>query len=228
MTLKDKKHWSTKSEAAQDEVKDAIEEAVEWILVRRREAAWTAGGVVAAALLIGLFLYARHARINDAWDKLSQAELYAYSGRLTEAQNLLTDVSEKSASPAASTLAALLQGDLHYPHGEYDQALAAYDKASLIAPESLRAYPLADKVSALEASGKSADCAAAAQSFLDTYPDHILFPQVHVSLARCQMAQGQGDAAKTTLQRISLQYPNTPWAAWAAARLAPPPAAPTK
>ena len=222
MTIKDKKHWSTKSEAAQDEVKDALEEAVEWVLVRRREAAWTAGGVAAAALILGLFLYERNAHINSAWDKLSQAELYAYSGRVPEAQTLLNQLTEEGSAHSAAALAAMLQGDLHYTHTEYDQALASYDKAAASAPENLRPYVLAEKVATLEAAGKPADCAAAAQSFLDANADHLLAAQVHVSLARCQLALGQADAAKSTLQRISLQYPNTPWSAWASARLQTP------
>jgi len=219
MTTKNTKHWATKSEAAQDEVRDFVEEAVDWIIVRRREAAWTAGGVAVVALIAGLFLYGRHARTNTAWDKLSQAELYAYSGRVPEAQTLLTQVVDEGGARAATTLAYMLEGDLHYPHGEYDQALTAYDKAAQDATDPLRPYALADKVMTLQAAGKSAECAAAAQSFLDATPDHLLAAEVHVTLARCQLAQGQAEAAKATLQRISLQYPNTPWAEWASARL---------
>ncbi|MFI5350655.1 MAG: tol-pal system YbgF family protein [Elusimicrobiota bacterium] len=222
MTIKDTKHWASKSEAAKDEVRDFVEEAVDWIIVRRREAAWTVGGAAAVALVAGLFLYARSARINAAWDKLSQAELYAYSGRVPEAQTLLTQVAEEGGARAASTLAYMLQGDLHYPHNEFDQALTAYDKAAQGAPEPLRPYALADKVMTLQAAGRAADCAAAAQSFLDATPDHLLAAQVHTALARCQLAQGQADAAKATLQRISLQYPNTPWAEWATFRLQTP------
>ena len=219
MTIKNTKHWATKSEAAKDEVKDFVEEAVDWIIVRRRQVGLTAGGVAVVALIAGLFLYGRHARTNAAWDKLSQAELYAYSGRVPEAQTLLTQITEEGGAKAASTLAYMLQGDLHYPHGEYDQALAAYDKASQDATDPLRPYALADKVITLQAAGKSTDCVAAAQSFLDATPDHLMAAQVHVALARCQLAQGQAEAAKATLQRISLQYPNTPWSEWASARL---------
>lgn len=219
MTTQNKKHWSNKSEAARDEVKDALEEAIGWVLVHRREAGWTAGGVAAAAVVLGLFLYGRQARANAAWDKLSQAELYAYSGRPQEAQALAAQVSEERGSAAASALAHLLEGDLHYPKGEFDQALAAYDKAAQEAPEPLRPYAAAEKVMTLEAAGKAADCAAAAQSFLDVNADHLLAAQVHSALARCQLAQGQGDAAKATLQRIALQYQNTPWAEWANFRL---------
>jgi tetratricopeptide (TPR) repeat protein len=219
MTIKDTKHWATKSEAAKDEVKDFVEESVEWLIIRRREAGITAGAVAVVALIAGLFLYGRHTRVNAAWDKLSQAELYAYSGRVPEAQSLLTQVASEGGAPAASALANMLQGDLHYPHAEYDQALTAYDKAAQDAPEALKPYALADKVMTLQAAGKSAECASAAQSFLDATPDHLLAAQVHVALARCQLAQGQSEAAKTTMQRISLQYPNTPWSEWASARL---------
>jgi TolA-binding protein len=228
MAIKDKKHWSTKSEAARDEVKDALEDAVEWVIVRRREAAWTAGGVAAAALILGLFLYQRSARINGAWDKLAQAELYAYSGRVPEAQTMLDQIADQGAARPAAALASMLLGDLHYSRTEYDQALTAFDKAAQTAPENLRAYAEAEKVAALEAAGKSSECAAAAQAFLDANGDHLLAAQVHVDLARCQLALGQADAAKSTLQRISLQYPNTPWSAWASSRLQPPAPATTK
>jgi tetratricopeptide (TPR) repeat protein len=219
MTIKNTKHWATKSEAAQDEVKDFVEEAVDWLIIRRREVGMTLGAFAVVALIAGIFLYGRNARMNAAWDKLSQAELYAYSGRVPEAQTLLTQVVGEGGSRAATTLGYMLQGDLHYPHAEYDQAVTAYDKAAESATDALRPYALADKVMTLQAAGKHADCAVAAQSFLDASPEHLMAAQVHVALARCQLAQGQADAAKATLQRISLQYPNTPWAEWASARL---------
>jgi tetratricopeptide (TPR) repeat protein len=221
MTLKDKKHWAHKSEAAQDEVRDALEMSFDWVMANRRQAAYGAGAIAAVALIVGFFIYQRNASIDAAWDKLSQAELYAYSGRAAESLPLLNEAAS-GASPAASAMAHILEGDLHYPKGEYDQALASYDKAAAEAPENLRPFAQADRVMALEAAGKAADCAAAAQSFLSTYPEHLLAPQTHTALARCQQAAGQADAAKSTLQRISLQYQGTPWAAWASSRLAAP------
>lgn len=219
MTIPSKKHWSSQSEAARDEVKDAFAQALGWILLRRREVAYTAAGAAVAALVLGLLVYQRRLRINDAWDKLSQAEIYAYSGRPQDAQNLIAQVADAGASPTVAALARLLEGDLRYPRGEFDQALAAYDKAAQSAPQALLPYALAEKIMTLEAAGKAADCAAAAQSFLDANVDHLLTAQVHTNLARCQLAQGQTAVARATLQRISLQYPSTPWAEWAGARL---------
>ena len=222
MTLKDKQHWSAKSEVKRDELKDALTQALDWLILRRREAGMALGAALIMALVAALFLYGRHSRQNAAWDKLSLAELYAYSGKPEQAQTLLTQLAEEGANPAAASLARMLEGDLRFPRGELDQALAAYEKAAETAPAPLKPFALTEKVLTLEAAGKAADCAAAAQSFLDSYADSLLAPMVHASLARCQLASGQAEAAKASLQKISLQYANTPWAAWANSRLQPP------
>jgi predicted negative regulator of RcsB-dependent stress response len=117
-------------------------------------------------------------------------------------------------------MARILDGDMHFPRGEYDQALSSYDKAAQESPEALKPFALSDKILTLEAAGKADQCVSAAQSFLDTTPDHLLAPLVHACLARCQLAEGQADAAKATLQKITIQYPNTPWDEWAKGRLA--------
>lgn len=222
MTLKDKQHWSAKSEVKRDELKDALSSTLDWLILKRREAGIALGAALILALAVGLFLYGKHSRQNAAWDKLSLAELYAYSGKPDQAQSLLSQVAEEGGSPAAASLAHMLEGDLSLPRGEVDKALAAYEKAAAGAPEPLKPFALTEKILTLETAGKPAECAAAAQGFMDSYSESLLAPMVHTSLARCQMAAGQGEAAKTTLQKISLQYPNTPWAAWANSRLQPP------
>src|SRR4051812_11408174 len=116
MTIKDTKHWATKSEAAKDEVRDFVEELVDWVIVHRREAGYTLAGVAAVAVIAGFFLYSRQARMNAAWDKLAQAELFAYSGRVPEAQTLLAAVGQDAgASRSAAAFADVMAGDLHLP-----------------------------------------------------------------------------------------------------------------
>lgn len=219
--LQDSRHWSNRSEVRRDEFKDAFALALHWALARRRQAAWAAGGAAALSLLAGLAFLGRRARQNAAWDALTQAEIAFYSGRAAEAQTLLSRAAQDGSDTTAA-LARLLEGDMHYPQGRYDQALAAYSQASQEAPEPLKPYAAADRVAALEAAGKAAECAAAASAFLDAQGDHLLAPQVHAALARCQRAAGQNDAHKTSLQKIALQYPGTIWAEWANALLQPP------
>ena len=220
MTIKDKKHWADQSEAARDEVRDAIELGIDWILEHRREASYAAGGVAAIALLASLVFYSRRAQMVASWDRLSLGEMYAYSGHPAEAQATLAQVSETGGgSAAAAAMARMMEGDMQLGGQKYLEAVAAYEKAAEVAPDSIRPFAVAEKIMTLEESGKAADCATTAQAFLDTNPEHLLAAQIHSALARCQLAAGQTDAAKATLQRISLQYPNTPWAESATVRL---------
>ena len=140
MTLKDKQHWSAKSEVKRDELKDALAQTLDWLILRRREAGMALGAAVILGLVPPLFLYGKHSRQNAAWDKLSLAELYAYSGKPDQAQTLLAQVAEEGASPAAASLAHMLEGDLRLPRGEADLALAAYEKAAATAPEALKPF----------------------------------------------------------------------------------------
>ena len=217
-----KKHWASKQTSKQDEVRDVFVSGLDWALTHRRQVIMGAAATAIVGILIGLFFYSRAARENEAWDKLAMAEAYSYYGRPQEATTTLNEVAGQSANPAASGLAGMMSGDLKQAKGEHDAAIADYSRAAENAPAPLKPFALAQKVAALEAAGKPAECMAAASSFIETNADHFLGPQVQEILARCQLAAGQPEAAKATWQKISLQYPDTPWAARANARLQPP------
>lgn len=216
------KHWATKQASKQDEVRDFVGKGLDLAVKHRKEVGLAAGGAAVLGLLIGFFVYSRNVNENEAWDKLSMAEAYSYSGRPKEAADALSELTSQSASPAAAGLAGLMEGELKQAKGEHDAALASFTRAAEVAPAPLKPFAATEKVSALEAAGKPAECAAAAQAFLDANADHFLAPQVQETLARCQMAAGQPEAARATWQKISLQYPDTPWAQRANARLSPP------
>ncbi|MDD5304608.1 MAG: tetratricopeptide repeat protein [Elusimicrobia bacterium] len=216
------KHWATKQSSKQDEVRDFVGKGLDLAVKHRKEVGKGLGAAAVVGLLIGFFVYSRSANENEAWDKLSMAEAYSYYGRPKEAADALAELTAQSASPAAASLAGLMQGELKQAKGEHDAALASFTHAVEVAPEPLKPFAAAEKVSALEAAGKPAECITAAQAFLDANADHFLAPQVQEVMARCQLASGQADAARATWQKISLQYPDTPWAVRANARLNPP------
>jgi tetratricopeptide (TPR) repeat protein len=220
MAIQDKKHWSAKSDLKHDELKDAIEVAFDWVLANRGQAAGILGGAIAVVAIVGLLFYSRHARVNAAWNSLTDAETLAASGKIPDAQTALAQIAAEGGTPGG--MARLLDGDIRYQAGQYDQALDSYNKAADEAPETLKPFALADKVQALEAMGKPDQCVAAAQSFLDTRADSPLAPQIHATLARCQLAEGQSEAAKATLQKIALQYQGSFWEQWAKNQLNPP------
>ena len=216
------KHWASRQDSKQDEVRNFVARGLDLALLRRKEVGMVLGAAAALGALLGFFVYSRAANENEAWDKLSMAEAFSYYNRPKEAAEALTAVAEQRASPAAAGLANLMQGDLKRDQGDNNAALASLVRAAEVSPEPLKPFALAQKVSTLETSGKPGDCVAAAQSFLDAHGDHFLAPQVFETMARCQTAAGQADAARSTWQKISLQYPETPWASRANARLKQP------
>ncbi|NNN06306.1 MAG: hypothetical protein HKL90_10435, partial [Elusimicrobia bacterium] len=62
MPLQDKKHWSAKSDLKHDELKDAVELAVDWVLTNKGQAAGGVAAIVVVAALAALMFYSRRAR----------------------------------------------------------------------------------------------------------------------------------------------------------------------
>lgn len=211
-------HWASRKPAKQDEVRDAVMSSVDWVLERRKEAAMA--GIAFLVLLAGFAVYlnARSQRVSAAWEKLAMAEAYSYYGRPQEALDALAQVREQGAR-GATALAGIIESDIRVTRGEADKAAEALDHAAAEAPEGLKPFVAAQKASAYETAGKPAECAAAAAAFLASYPDHFLAPHILSIQARCQSASGQAEAARKSWQDLTLQYPDSPWAARAKAKL---------
>ncbi|MDX6768310.1 MAG: hypothetical protein SF051_02175 [Elusimicrobiota bacterium] len=220
MTTKDSQHWSSPAEAKHDEVREAAVSAIDWVLARRKQALMVLGGVAVLLLAAAVFTVQRRANAADSWDRYSIAELLAYGGRPNDALDAARKLGDDHAGTRAATMGRLLEGDILQARGEYDAALAAYGKA---AEEQgpLTPFALANRAMTQEAAGQCAEALSSAAQFTAASSDHFLAPLVLGVQARCQGALGQGDAAKATMQKMALQYPDSPWAAWANARLSP-------
>lgn len=220
MTTKEDQHWSSQLDAKHDEVREAAIGAIDWVLNRRKQAMMVLAGLGVLAVAAAVTTVQRRANRADAWDRYAIAELMAYGGRPTEALDAARKLGDDHAGSRAAGLARLLEGDILQARGEYAAAVTAYGKA---AEEGgpLTPFALADKAMTQEAAGACAEALTASSSFLETASDHFLAPLVLGVQARCQQSLGQADAAKSTLQKMTLQYPDSPWAAWANARLSP-------
>jgi tetratricopeptide (TPR) repeat protein len=213
------KQW-IKQQVKHNEVEDLVTKTLRWGRANQQAALLSLGGVLGALLLGGLLLYKNKANQNAAWDRLSVAQVYAYSGRPQESVKQIEELAKDFSGAKAVGFAQLFAGDVEFRLGSYDAAVAAYGKLlERNDPPALVPFALANTASAQEAGGKSAEAAATAQRFLDAYGDHFLAPQVHAVLGRVQLAQGQGEQAKATFQKMSLQYADTPWGGWAQAQL---------
>lgn len=221
MNTKDSRHWASHNEAKHDEVREAAAGAFEWLLQRKQQALLVAGGVLATLLVAAVVTVQRRASKADAWDRYALAELLAYGGRPTDAVDAARKLGEEKPGTRAATMARLLEGDILQARGEYKAALEAYAKAAQ-EQGPLTPFSAANRAMTLEAAGQHAEALSAAKQFLTESPEHFLAPLVLSVQARCEQALGQAEAARASLQRITLQYPDSPWAAWANTRLLTP------
>jgi tetratricopeptide (TPR) repeat protein len=213
------KQW-VRAQVKRNELQDAVDRILFWVAANRQTAGIAAGAVAVVLLFAGLFLYSHRAKQNAAWDELSVANGLAYSGQTDAALKKVEEISAAYPGAAASGYGLLFAGDLLFHRDRYADSVRYYQQlVDRGQPQVLQPFALGGLALAQEASKQCAEAVKTAERFLGTYSDHFLAPQVHTSLARCETALGQRDTAKSTLQRIALQYPETSWAAWAQDRL---------
>lgn len=215
------KHWA-RQQVRQDELQDTLSKGVDWASKNRQQAGIGAGVLIGALLIGGLAFYRWQANREDAWDRLGLAEAASFQGNNEMALQQIDELIKQQPGSIAAGYGLLFAGDLHYPKGEYKEAVERYNQ--LIErgqPKQLVPYALNDLAITQQAAGQYPDAEATARRFLDEFPDHFLAPQVHSALARSLMAEGKTDDAKAALQKIALQYPDTSFAAWAQSQLQP-------
>ena len=213
------KHW-IRQQIRHDDVHDTFDKAVVWVQANRQAAGMAAGAAVLAVLVVSLIFFQRTAARTASWERLGLAQSYAYSGRQDASLEQLKQLAADYPTSDAAGFGELFAGDLLYQGGKFKQATEHYTKLlDRGAPKALQPVALNDLALAQESDGQPQLAVQTAQRFLETYSEHFLAPQIHACLARCLQALGQADQAKAAYQKISLQYPDTSWAAWAQSRL---------
>ncbi|MFA6317656.1 MAG: tetratricopeptide repeat protein [Elusimicrobiota bacterium] len=212
------KQWA-KQQIKTNELQDFVDSSIKWIAANREKVLFGAVIVVLAGALAGFAIF-RHIKIrDDAWDRLSMAQAYAFTGRIDEALKQLAEIQKDYSSSPASSYAIIFEGDILYRKGSYKEAASAYSRAMERGGKGIEPLALADLGIAQEASGLYTEAKDTSRRFLDTFPDHFMAPTVYASLARSLGRLNQTDDQKAALQKMTLQYPDTFWAAWAQAKL---------
>ncbi len=98
---------------------------------------------------------------------------------------------------------------LYFDHGEIAQAQEYYKKSEAVAPSfQERAAALKGQAATQEAQGQYAQALATYQTALQA-GDSWVKAEILLGQARCQLQLGQKDAAKSTLERVAGEYPNS-------------------
>ncbi len=208
------KQW-VRQQVKRNEIQDVIDSAIRWIEKNRQAAVASVGVTALVIVVLGLILYRSHAVKQEAWSRLSLAQSYAYLGKADESLQQLKKLSQDYGHTDASGFASLFAGDVHFRQGQYQDAVAAYARVLELGPVSIQPIALSNTAVSYEAAGRFDMAVAHSQSFLDAHADHFLAPHAHSILARSLGYMGKKQEARTALQKITLQYPNTAWANWA-------------
>ncbi|MBI5623223.1 MAG: tetratricopeptide repeat protein [Elusimicrobia bacterium] len=212
------KQWA-KQQIKTNELQDFVDVSIAWIAANREKVLFGAVVAVVASSLVGFTLFRKVKLRDDAWDRLSIAQAYAFTGRVDDSMKQLAEIQKDYSSAQASTYATLFEGDILYRKGSYKEAATAYTKALERGGKNIEPLALANLGISQEAAGLYSEAKDTARRFLDTFPDHFMAPTVYASLARCLNSLNQPDEARAALQKITLQYPDTFWASWAQAKL---------
>ncbi|MDA8243301.1 MAG: tetratricopeptide repeat protein [Elusimicrobia bacterium] len=202
-----------------------FDRALEWIKKNRETFIGSVVILLAAGVFaVYFFMHYRDTR-DSAWKALFIAQQTGFGGNAAEAQKQLESVEASFAGTAAAAYAVMTRGDILFAQGKYKDAEAEYSK--IASDKTLAPFAIYSLGKSKEADGDLPGAQAQYSDFLSKFPESFLAPEVHSSLARTQEMAGAKDLARGSYEKISLLYPDTPWAMEAKARLQPP-AAPQK
>lgn len=187
--------------------------SVRWI-ADHQERFWTAVGAVALTLVVVVFTINQRAKMQeDAWTQLGIAQGQLFQGNTKDAIASLDSWEARFSGSRAADYARFMRADLLAKTTQYAEAAAIYaDLAARAQPDVLRPLALAAQVTAEDLAGRTAEAQAAAQRFMDTYPDHYMAAPILFEQARLADKTRDAAAAAALYDRITVLYPQSPWA----------------
>jgi tetratricopeptide (TPR) repeat protein len=213
-------HWA-RQQIKNKELEGMLAKSILWIKANQKIASSLAGAILLILVVVLAAFYNSRSAQEAAWANLSSAEGLAASGHKNQALSQIKTLEKKYPNAPAEGFGLLFAGDIAYSTGDYVAAQSYYAKVANTNSPFLTPLSLNDLTLSYEASGQFAKSIDEAQKFLNLYPDHFLAPQVHSAMARSLDAEGKTEDAKIAYQKISLEYPNTYFAAWAQGHLSP-------
>ena len=206
---------------------------VQWIRTHQ-EQFWAISGTVAGAVLIVVFMvHRRQTESEDAWSQLGVAQGYLMQGQSEQTAKALDQWSTRFQGTHATSYAKFLRAELLYHTSDYAGAARTYGELAQTGhPPEIRPLALSAQGASDEMAGRLPEAQAATQLFLDKYPDHFLAASVYLSQARLAEMSGSLSNASALYDRFVILYPQSPWTAFARARLqalsTPPAGTPSK
>ena len=195
---------------------------IDWIK-ENRETFWGSVAVIAATIAFVIFFTASYAKTQkNAWQALFIAQQNAYAGKIDEAKKISSDLIKNYSRSSAVPFAIMLEGDLDFAKGKFEEAEKSYRLAMKKAENTLLPVLLFNVGKTFEARHNWEETIKTYESFMKKYNSHYTAPEVYMNLAAAYARSGKSEEAKTAFSKITVLYPDTIWAQQAKAILNPP------
>lgn len=181
-----------------------------WYETNKKQVTWGTATVVVVGLVVWFVLYQHNEKelaASEALANVAATEMMARSPHLPPTESDLTAMAAKSAADysamatkypgtAAAAHAQLLAATSLFNQGQYDQALAQFQRfVREHATSPLMGEALLGIAASYDAQGKTDDAVRAYKDLVDHHPAEAVAPQAKFALARLYEAQGKADQA---------------------------------
>ncbi len=196
-----------------------IEQIVVWIRANQERFWAITGTSVLAVLFVVLLLQRNRKEKDEAWTQLGNTQSQLTQNNIAEARKSLDAWEARFKGSNADTYAKFLKADLAYRTTDYTGASQIYGElAQSGKPALVRPLALSAQAESEEMAGHYPQAQLLAQTFLEKYPDHFLAASAYVMQARLAEIKGDTAAASAIYERITLLFPQSPWASLAKAK----------
>ena len=179
-------------------------------------------GIVVGIILLTIAFYYRNTTLTlRSEERLGVAQSMIYGNKPEDGVKILDEVITSYANTSASFRASIAKAQHLSDIGNYKDAEDILIKL-LISPKPKEleqfAFPLLTKVQ--ENAGKYKEAILNYNDFLKKFPNSYLVPSMMQDLAMLYEITNMAKEAKTTYEKITVQFPATNWSAKAQQRLA--------
>lgn len=202
----------------QQEPQGIIDIAVKKIKANKNVIITIIAVLLVAVCVFSVYKQQQNKKYQEEWGNMFLAEL----SLVTEKDNsvaALEDFASKYKNTPAGAYAAMTMGNAYYQMDDFPKAETYFKQALSEGNKDIAALAETSLI-AVQISQKMYDAAIAqAEAFAAKNPTHFALAQVNQYKALAQELSGKKDEAKAEYKKITQEYPNTYYAAFAELRL---------
>jgi TolA-binding protein len=207
------KHLLTKHELKEDIIMTYIYKAIDFLFKYKEKFLI---GLVSISAIILIFIslnYQKKSLEAEAFKALTSAKELYEKGDIVEAEQEFQKIIKKYINIDTGIQAMFFIANSYYNKKEYDKCLDITSSALKKVKKNNILYPklLMFQGYCYEQKNKYDFAIKRYKEFTDNYPEHYLYPEIGLALARCYKLEGNIESSNTTYKTIIQKYPTTEW-----------------